>query len=70
MDAEDSQFRIQARTSPAAALAGAVDNGAVGGADEEDQATEQADTATALLRRPEGAFGFRYFFFAASWRAA
>src|ERR1700733_7250652 len=66
VDAEDSQFRVQARTSPATALAGVVDNGVVGGTDKEDQAAEQADRATALLRRPKGPFGFRYFFFAAS----
>jgi hypothetical protein len=37
---QDSQFRGQARTSPTTAFAGVVDNGVVGGADPEDQATE------------------------------
>src|SRR3954468_22890774 len=66
---QDSQLRVQARARPTTALAGVVDDGVVGGADPEDQATEQADAAGASLGRTEGTIGLGYFFFAASCRA-
>src|SRR4051812_21374961 len=66
---QDSQLRVQARASPTTAFAGVVDNGGVGGADPEDQATEQADAAGALLGRTKETIGLGYFFFAASCRA-
>jgi hypothetical protein len=69
VDAQDGQLRVQAGAGAAAAFAGVVDQGVVGGADEQDQAAQQADTAAALLRRAEGALGLSYFFLAASWRA-
>ena len=49
VDPQDSQLRVQARARPTTAFAGVVDNGVVGGVDPEDQATEQADAAGALL---------------------
>src|SRR3954469_7525622 len=69
VDPQGSQLRVQAGAGPTTALAGVVDDGVVGGADPEDQATEQADAAGALLRRTKGTIGLGYFFFAASCRA-
>jgi hypothetical protein len=69
VDAQDGQLREQAGAGLATALAGAVAGRVVGGADEEDQAAEQADAAAALLWGAERAFGFAYFFLAASARA-
>src|SRR3954468_9621105 len=68
VNSQDSQLRVQARASPTTAFAGVVDNGVVGGVDPEDQATEQADAAGALLGRTKGTFGLGSFFFAASCR--
>jgi hypothetical protein len=62
VDAQDGQLRVQAGAGAATAFAGAVDSGAVGGADPEDQAAEEADAAAALLGRPEGPFGLGDFF--------
>src|SRR3954467_1116140 len=59
---QDSQLRVQARASPTTAFAGVVDNGGVGGADHEGQATEQADAAAALLGRTKETIGLGYFF--------
>src|SRR4051812_25933027 len=69
VNAQGSQLRVQARASPTTAFAGVVDDGVVGGADPEDQATEQADAAGALLGRTRGTLGLSYFFFAASCKA-
>lgn len=69
VNAQGSQLRVQARASPTTAFAGVVDNGVVGGADPENQTTEQADAAGALLGRTKGTFGLSYFFFAASCKA-
>src|SRR3954462_13218062 len=66
---QDSQLRVQARASPTTACAGVVHNGVVGGADPEDQATEQADAAGAVVERTKGTLGLRSFVFAASCRA-
>jgi hypothetical protein len=57
VNAQDSQLRVQARASPTTAFAGGVDNGVVGGADPEDQATEQADATAASLGRTNGTIG-------------
>src|SRR5215210_1642935 len=66
---QDSQLRVQARARPTTAFAGVVDHGVVGGADPEDQATEQADATAASLGRTNGTIGLGSFFFAASCSA-
>src|SRR4051812_50215582 len=60
---QDSQLRVQARASPTTAFAGVVDNGVVGGADPEDQATEQADAAGGGVGGGERGVGLGVFFF-------
>src|SRR4051812_50033482 len=66
---QDSQLRVQARASPTTAFTGVVDNGGVGGADPEDQATEQADAAGAVVGGKKEKDGLGFFFFAGACRA-